>query len=181
MDTSKFWFDNFTPDALVSTQNPKEVEKILHILNFKVFLMENELGIKMHPLYYDSFVSSILGADVYYVGMGRKKAIINKINKICKLNISPHTLNVRLQYANMDVILIESRQWYGDNIEAHCLQAQLYYNFRRNYLNGTNYRRPKQFIEKFYYPIADDLTDFLVQNGVNCHEHKHTKHMIDLS
>ena len=108
-----------------------------------------------------------------------KKAIINKINKICKLNISPYFLNVQIQYGDMDIILIESKQGYEDNIVAHCLQVQLYYNFRHDYLNGTNYRRQREFIEKFYYPIADDLTDFLIKNGVACHPH--TKFLMGLS
>lgn len=149
-----FWFYNFKPDISVSIENTKVDAYI------KRLLLDGYSGAK--ELYYDSKISEILDADVYYINLLNKKTLINYINKNCNLNVHPHTLN--LEIILMDGrkhIFIESPKIFKKDLVKHCLQTQLYYNFRNHYLQNNNCRTPAEFASKFYDPIAEELVDFL--------------------
>jgi len=182
MSTTQFWFSDFQPDALVKIQNPKQGKNFG--ITLKKAIMESALAIEKATVFYDPVLSKILNAELYYISMGKKKSIIGHLNKDCQLTpkLNPYVLNIQIEEGDKIYILIESRLCFGNNLEAHCLQTQLFYNLRRDFLNGVNrFRTPSEFTRMFFYPIADALTDFLVQNGMNCNQDKRTKYSIKSS
>ena len=153
-----FWFNNFEPDVKIDIA---DIEDERANTTLRAIMFYFSLNITDYFKFIkDPKISKILDANVYYISYREKKKFINHINKKCKLNISPYTLNLQIYFDDFfNFILIEAPV-YSD-YTGSWWQVQKYHLFKNHFLREIKYRNPNDFYKEFCCPIIKEIEEFL--------------------
>ena len=101
----------------------------------------------------------MLNADVFYIGLGTKKFLINFINKTCGLDLNPYACSLKLTLDDENFIFIESGGLGSQDPLKLCRNVQVYHCLKHHFLRVGKIRDSRKYAESIY--IDDSINEHL--------------------